>query len=132
MRSGENRFVCVGERGVSHPPSRKLARQLDHLAHPLPRALRPGPLRHELLHLKVRKWALDPHLWTPHLFTLKTPVPTPTSVVGVAPRVDIVPRAQRISEPRAGATELRDSRAACVDSTSRLYIVLGTLWPHAL
>ena len=52
--------LCVGERGVvSHPPLRKLARQLDHLAHPLPRALRPGPLRHELLHLKVRKWALE-------------------------------------------------------------------------
>lgn len=42
----------------AHPPARKLARQLHHLAHPLPRAdmpLRPGPFRHQLLHLGVAR-----------------------------------------------------------------------------
>ena len=46
----------------AHPPARKLARQLHHLAHPLPRAdmpLRPGPFRHQLLHLGVAEIGLS-------------------------------------------------------------------------
>ena len=42
----------------AHPPARKLARQLHHLTHPLPQAdmpLRPGPFRHQLLHLGVAR-----------------------------------------------------------------------------
>jgi hypothetical protein len=45
--------MCEDE---AHPPARKLARQLHHLTHPLPQAdmpLRPGPFRHQLLHLGV-------------------------------------------------------------------------------